>query len=182
MELRLHGLVACQATLSMEFSRQEYWSRLPFPSPGDLHDPGIEHASPALQVDSLLLSHQGSPEKSKFGKKTVSLFTIPIQHYAERSAAALLQSCPTLCNPTDGSPPGCSVPGILQARILQRVVISSKAAVETIQINAASWLYPEWPGCLLIAIKGIIRKEETLKDDDLNKHGCSLLRMCQALC
>ena len=93
-----------------------------------------------------------------------------------------LQLCPLLCDPMDYSLPGSSVHGILQARILQWVVISSKAAVETIQINAASWLYPEWPGCLLIAIKGIIRKEETLKDDDLNKHGCSLLRMCQALC
>ena len=126
--MRPHGLIACQAPLSMEFSRQEYWSRLPFPSPGDLHDPGIEHASPALQVNCLLLSHQGSPEKFKFGKKTVSLFTIPIQHYAERSAAALLQSCPTLCNPTDGSPPGCSVPGILQARILGWVAISFSSA------------------------------------------------------
>ena len=38
----------CQAPLSMEFSRQEYWSGLPFPTPGDLPDPGIEPASPAL--------------------------------------------------------------------------------------------------------------------------------------
>ena len=46
------------------FSRQEYWSGLPFPSPGDLPDPGIKpisSASPALQVDSLLLSHWRSP-------------------------------------------------------------------------------------------------------------------------
>ena len=40
--------VACQAPLSMEFSRQEYWSRLPFPTPGDLPDPEIKHMSPAL--------------------------------------------------------------------------------------------------------------------------------------
>ena len=40
--------VACQAPLSMEFSRQEYWSGLPFPSPGDLSDPGIKPMSPAL--------------------------------------------------------------------------------------------------------------------------------------
>jgi len=38
----------------MEFSRQEHWSGLPFPSPGDLLDPGIEPGSPALQADSLL--------------------------------------------------------------------------------------------------------------------------------
>ena len=40
--------VACQAPLSMGFSRQEYWSELPFPSPGDLPDPGIKPGSPAF--------------------------------------------------------------------------------------------------------------------------------------
>ena len=47
----------------MRFSRQEYWSGLPFPAPGDLPDPGIELVSPALQVDSLPLSDQGSPHE-----------------------------------------------------------------------------------------------------------------------
>ena len=42
-----------QAPLAMEFSRQEYWSSLPFPSPGDLPNPGIKPGSPALQADSL---------------------------------------------------------------------------------------------------------------------------------
>ena len=42
----------------MEFSRQEYWSGLPFPSPGDLLNPGIEPGYPALKADSLLLSHR----------------------------------------------------------------------------------------------------------------------------
>ena len=45
--------VAHQAPPSMEFSRQEYWSALPFPSPGDLPDPGIEPGSPALQAGAL---------------------------------------------------------------------------------------------------------------------------------
>ena len=45
--------VAHQAPLSMGFSRQEYWSGLPSPSPGDLPDPGTEPGSPALQADSL---------------------------------------------------------------------------------------------------------------------------------
>ena len=45
--------VAHQAPLSMVFSRQEYWSGLPFPSPGDIPDPGIEPGSPELQADSL---------------------------------------------------------------------------------------------------------------------------------
>ena len=46
--------VAHQAPLSMEFSRQEYWSRLPFPSPEDIPDAGIKPGSPILQADSLL--------------------------------------------------------------------------------------------------------------------------------
>ena len=45
--------VAHQAPPSMEFSRQEYWSGLPFPSPGDLPNPGIEAESPTLQADAL---------------------------------------------------------------------------------------------------------------------------------
>ena len=55
--------VACQAPLSLRFSRQEYESGLPLPSPGDLPDPGIEPAfpaAPALQANSLLMSHWGS--------------------------------------------------------------------------------------------------------------------------
>ena len=51
----------CQTPLSMGFSRQEYWSGLPFPPLGDLPDPGSEPASPVWQVNSLPLSHQGSP-------------------------------------------------------------------------------------------------------------------------
>ena len=53
--------VAHQVPLSMGFPRQEYWHGLPFPLSGDLPNPGIKLASPALQADSLLLSHQGSP-------------------------------------------------------------------------------------------------------------------------
>ena len=45
--------IVLQASLSMGFFRQEYWSRFPFPSPGDLPDPGLELVSPALKVDSL---------------------------------------------------------------------------------------------------------------------------------
>ena len=64
---------------------------------GNLLYPGTESESPALQVDSLLLSHQESE---------------------------VVQSCPTLCDPMDCSPPGSSVHGILQARILEWVAIS----------------------------------------------------------
>ena len=53
--------VAYQAPPSMGFSRQEYWSGLPFPPPGHLPDPGIEPRSPALQADTLLSESPGKP-------------------------------------------------------------------------------------------------------------------------
>ena len=56
-------IVACKAPLSMGFSRQRYWSGLPFPSLGDLPDPGIKPGSLALQADSLLTELQGKPLK-----------------------------------------------------------------------------------------------------------------------
>ena len=58
--LKTPWIVACQAPLSMRFSRQQYLSRLPFSSPGDLPYPGIEPGSPAFQI-LYHLSHQGSP-------------------------------------------------------------------------------------------------------------------------
>ena len=58
-------MVAHQAPLSMGFSRQEYWSGLSCPPPGDLPHPGIEPASPAWQADSLPLSHWGSLEQGE---------------------------------------------------------------------------------------------------------------------
>ena len=85
--------VACQAPPSVEFSRQEYWNGLPFPTLRDLPDPDIKPA--------------------------------PLASPASAAAAAKsLQSCPTLCDPIDGSPPGSPVPRILQARTLEWVAIS----------------------------------------------------------
>ena len=55
--------VAYQAPPSMGFSRQEYWSGVPFPSPGDLPDPGIEPGSPAFQAGALTSEPPGKPEK-----------------------------------------------------------------------------------------------------------------------
>ena len=90
----------------MGFYRQEYRSGLPCPPPGELPNPGIESTTPALQADSLPLSHWESPSNEC------------------AAAAKSLQSCPTLCNPIDGSPPGSPVPGILQARVLDWAAIS----------------------------------------------------------
>ena len=74
--------VAHQAPLSMGFSRQGYWSGLPCPPPGDLPDPGIESASPALAGRFFTDSEpQGKPKSTGVGESEVT------------------QSCPTLCDP-----------------------------------------------------------------------------------
>ena len=66
----------CKAPLSKEFSRQEYWSGLPFPSPGDLHNPGIEPTSSYRWI-LYYLSHQGSPKPrdTKVGGKKAAFYT-----------------------------------------------------------------------------------------------------------
>ena len=64
--------VARQALLSMGFSRQEYWSGLPFFSPGDLPDPEIEPRSPVLQSDSLPTELQGGVGSSSSGRQSHS--------------------------------------------------------------------------------------------------------------
>ena len=102
--------IACQAPLSMRFSRQESWSGLPCP-PGDLPTQGPDRPLLSLlgQAGSLLLAPPGKPVSSA-------------------ATAKSLQSCLTLCSPIDCSPPGSSVPGILQARILEWVAISFSRA------------------------------------------------------
>ena len=92
--------VACQAPLSMGFSRQEYWSELPFPPPGDFPDPRIEPESPAL-VDEFFTTE---PPRTTFWKSNLLFVLYFIS--AAATAAKSLQSCPTLCDPRDGSPPG----------------------------------------------------------------------------
>ena len=62
--------VACQAPLSMEFFRQEYWNGLPYPPPGDLLEPGTEPQTPALQADSLPSEPPGKP---LLGHKSIHL-------------------------------------------------------------------------------------------------------------
>ena len=91
--------VARQAPLSMKFSRQEYWSGLPFPSPGNLPDPGIEPGSPALWADTLQseppgkpLYQEAEPKNSRNSKCTWPLvessehrtLIIPIMHLEEK--------------------------------------------------------------------------------------------------
>ena len=135
---------AQKALLSLEFSRQEYWSTLPFPAPGDLPHPGTEPASPYLLAlpgrfftlhhlgslmagDAMTIHHshkvnlrtETSPKDGdKKGRKSLSpeeFVKLPCVH------ANLLQLCLTLCDPMDCSPPGFSDYGILQAGILEWV-------------------------------------------------------------
>ena len=80
--------VAHQAPPSMEFSRQEYWSGVPFPSAGDLPNPGIEPGSPTLWADTLLSEPPGNPKK--WERKSLSrvwLFATPwtVAHQAPQS-------------------------------------------------------------------------------------------------
>ena len=91
----------------MGFSRQEYWSGLPCPPPRDLPKPRIK---PASLVSPALAGVPVPPENP--------------QRAQAAAAAELLQSCPTLCDPIDASPPGSPIPGILQARTLEWVAIS----------------------------------------------------------
>ena len=101
--------VACQAPLSMGLSRQEYLSGLPCSPPGIFPTQGSNPhlLSPALVGEFF----------------TTNVTWEAIINYAA-AAAKSLQSCPTLCDPIDGSPPGSTVPGILQARTLEWVAIS----------------------------------------------------------
>ena len=69
--------VAYQSPQSMEFSRQEYWSGLPFPSPGDLPNSGIKPRSPALQADALLSEPPGKSNKQTNIKKEKKNTTLP---------------------------------------------------------------------------------------------------------
>ena len=82
-------IVACQAPLSMEFSRQEYWSGLPFPAPGDIPDPGIE---PTFLV---------SPELAGEFFTTSTTWEAPHQVYY-KCYFIVTQSCPTDSLPPHG--------------------------------------------------------------------------------
>ena len=145
----------------MEFSRQEYWSGLPFPPQGDLPNPGIELRSPALQRDFLPLEPQGKPTSSGSTEINTLMslcFHLPAyccclisaqpspkprsreslgdaalkgqplrakSRVGKEVGALSLQLCPALCDCMNCSPPGFSVHGISQARILEWAAMPS---------------------------------------------------------
>ena len=93
-------IVAFQAP-SMGFSRQEYWSGLPFPSPGDLPDPGIKPRSHKLQADSLPAEPQGKPVESAHNTEDLSLIPRSRRSPGEGNGNPLQYSF--LENPMDGA-------------------------------------------------------------------------------
>ena len=107
--------VTRQAPLSMEFSRQECWSGVPCPSPGDLPNPGIESGSPTLHTESLLSELLESQVKVK-----------------------LLSSVWLFCNPMDCSLPYFSVHGIFQAKIPEWAAISFSGDLPNPEIEPGS--------------------------------------------
>ena len=116
--------VAHQAPLSMVFSRQEYWSALPFPPPGDLPDPGIEPPSPASPaLSGRYFTIRGKPF-FLHTQSEIKQISMPLRNYHAAATAKSLQSCLTLWDPMDRNPPGSPIPGILQARTPQWVGIS----------------------------------------------------------
>ena len=124
--------VAHQASLSLEFSRQESWSGLPFPPPGDL--PNLE-----IQLTSLFTSSAVTGKFFTTSTTSEAIYTCIcicecICIYISWTKSSFGFFCSTytqllrhvwLCNPMDCSPPGSPVHGIFQARILEWVAISS---------------------------------------------------------
>ena len=118
-----------QAPLSIGFSRQKYWSGLLFPSPGNLPDPGTEPpVSCVSDIGRQILHPRPLGKPCHAMCPCYPLFTLDYHQTAAATAAKSLQSCPTRCDLIDGSPPGSSVPGILQARTLEWISISFSSA------------------------------------------------------
>ena len=93
---------------SMGFSRQEYWSGLPFPSPGDLPNPGIESRSPALQEDSLPPEPQGKPKNTAVGSLSLlQQIDLPDPEIKPESPVLQVDFLPTELS---GKPIRCCIP------------------------------------------------------------------------
>ena len=93
---------AHQAPLSMGFSRQEYWSGLPFPSPGDFPNPGSNPGLPYCRQIPYYLSHPGKPlhEVTIFRKEIDGLQDLSFsQRFSSSCCCSVTRSCLTLCNP-----------------------------------------------------------------------------------
>ena len=111
--------IVCQAPLSMGLSRQEYWSGLPFPSTGDFPDPRINLGLLHYRQTLYQLSYKGSPALCLLCELFSNDFFKDFTHLNESTSIM-----PDSCDRVDRSPPGSSVRGMFQARILEWVAIS----------------------------------------------------------
>ena len=111
----------------MGFSRQEYWSGLPFLTLGDLPDPGMKPIVSCISCTGrwILYHYHHWEAHDLFWCLMYCLAAAPAA-----AAAKSLQSCLTLFDPIDGSPPGFPIPGILQARTLEWVAISFSTSLK----------------------------------------------------
>ena len=126
--------VAYRAPPSMGFSRQEYWSGLPFPSPGDLPDPGIEPRSPTLQADPLPSEPPAKPKKlqSFYNATSYSHFCISTLH--RRLEFTLLSMVTLRILPKRTGPLACCLP-----RPAYRLSRRTSALGRITQPRAAPW-------------------------------------------
>ena len=127
--------IAHQPPLFMEFSRQEYWIHCDFLCQGIFLTQG---SNPGLHIATRFftsLASRKTHQQQQF-------------KYAAAAAAKSLQSCPTLCDSIDGSPPGSPIPGILQARTLEWVAISfsnaGKCKVKVKSLSHVQLLATPW--------------------------------------
>ena len=137
-------IVAYQAPLSMGFSRQEYWSGLPFPSPGHLHNPGIEPRSPSLQANALTSGPPGKPFYmldvcsclNIFSRK---LFDGSVYEIGEGNGNPLQCSC--LENPRDQGAWWAAVYGVSRSQTrLKQLSSSSGSSLWDIKYLSLSWI------------------------------------------
>ena len=131
-----------QAPPSLGFSRQEHWSGLPFPSP--MHESEkwkwIRSVNVWLFVTPWTTAYQAPLSMGFFRQEYWSGLPLPSPAAA---TAKSLQSCPTLCDPIEGIPPGSRVPGILQVRPLEWVAISfSNACKWKVEVKLLSHVWP----------------------------------------
>ena len=157
--------VACQVPRSTKFSKQEYWSRLPFPTVGDFPDPGIKPASlapPALASVFFTAAPPGKPPNanSTSTQKTPCDGKVDELHQSETFSAQL---CSILFEPTDCRPPGSSVHRILRARILEWVAIPFSRG------SSWSWEQTQSP-------------EDSLLSEPLAAAAAKSLQLCPTLC
>ena len=118
---------AYQAPPSMGFSRQEYWSGVPLPSPfygAHNHYNYVYTKCEILYLMNSSLSRLWEKRNLELWPSFITSFLWGVNILSPAAAVKSLQSCPTLCDAIDGSPPGSPVPGILQAITLEWVAIS----------------------------------------------------------